>query len=91
MQQFGLQGLGIGWMLAYAGYAMVLTLLLSLRRVWMPTLSNLGLMLSSLLVVALVKVVFEPWALAVALLWGLVCGFLLAKQVLQSRAEMVKP
>jgi PST family polysaccharide transporter len=91
MQQFGLQGLGIGWMLAYAGYAMVLTLLLSLRRVWMPTLSNLGLMLSSLLVVALVKVVFEPWALAVALLWGLVCGFLLVKQVLQSRAEMVKP
>lgn len=84
MQQFGLQGLGIGWMAAYAGYLLVLTVSLSRKRIWIPSSSNVGLLLSSLGVVVLIRVISEPLSLIIALLWMLVCGFLLAKHVLQS-------
>lgn len=88
MQQFGLRGLGIGWLLGYAGYLLVLVLILVSNKTWVPSWLNGGLLVLSLSVVALAQFFSESWALLIALAWALVCGLWLISQARQPRVEV---
>ncbi|MER3481878.1 MAG: hypothetical protein C4332_00605 [Meiothermus sp.] len=90
MRQFGLQGLGMGWLATYAGYLLVVAWILTSKRIWAPTLSNMGLLLSGLGVAVAVRLAPEPWALAVAVSWGFVCALWLSRQVGRARAREVE-
>ncbi len=88
MQQFGLQGLGIGWLLGYGGYLLVLALVLVASKTWAPTWSNGGLLMLGLGVAILVRVFSQPWGLLVALVWTMMCGFWLLVRLRWVRVEV---
>ncbi len=88
MQQFGLQGLGIGWLLGYGGYLLVLALVLVASKTWAPTWSNVGLLMLGLGVAILVRVFSQPWGLLVALVWTMMCGFWLLVRLRWVRVEV---
>lgn len=88
MQQFGLQGLGIGWLLGYCGYLLVLLFVLVLNKTWAPVWSNVSLLALSLGIATLVRVIFEPWALLIAVAWALMCGFWLFLQARHPQIEV---
>lgn len=87
MQQFGLQGLGIGWFATYVGYLFVVVWILTGKRIWTPKPANTGLLLLALGVAVTVRLTPEPWALAVAVSWGLVCALSLSIQASSARAR----
>jgi PST family polysaccharide transporter len=87
MRQFGLQGLGMGWFATYAVYLVAVTWILVRKGIWIPALSNVGLLLLGLGVAVAVRLAPEPWALAVAVSWGLVCAVCLSRQVWSARAR----
>jgi O-antigen/teichoic acid export membrane protein len=87
MLWFGLEGLGIGFLLCYLVYLFFLTYFLIVKKLWSPRWSNAGLLVVGLAVAASVEFLPEPWGLVLALSWAVVCAVLLGKQVLQSRAS----
>ncbi len=87
MRQFGLQGLGIGWLATYAGYLVVVAWLLVSRGIWTPVWSNVGLLGLGLSIGVVVRLVSEPWSLLFAIIWGLVCAVWLSRQGWRARAK----
>lgn len=80
MYMFGVSGLGIGWMLSYLVYLLVVGATLVLHLQWQPTLSNLGLLLLAVGVAVLAMELPQPLKLGLVVVWGLVCVLLLLWQ-----------
>ncbi len=85
MWQFGLEGLGIGFLLAYVLYLVFLTYLFLSKKLWSPLWSNVLLLVVGCAVAIVVRFLPEPWGLVLASAWTMVCAILLGRQVLQKK------
>jgi PST family polysaccharide transporter len=77
---YGLEGLGIGFLLAYMGYLVVLLGVLNHQRGWRPTRLNALLFGSAVGVALMVKWMPVPFNYWLALIWAMVCAWLLWRQ-----------
>jgi O-antigen/teichoic acid export membrane protein len=89
MWRFGLEGLGIGFLLAYLVYLVFLTYLFVSKKLWLPLWSNIILLSVGMGVATVVRFLVEPWGLILALAWATICAVLLGRQILQRKAKVI--
>jgi O-antigen/teichoic acid export membrane protein len=88
MAWFGLEGLGIGFLLSYIVYLLFLVYLLGSKKLWSPLWGNAGLLLLGFAVAVAVRFLPQSWGLFLALAWAGVCAMFMGKQILQRRVKV---